>query len=110
MVLDRGIAAFYRTVNTASAGDEPNDTLEMVYQAWYGELDYTSTPRRSAGAQLDIAVDRKIRVIDGPGIIEGAIVKLGSDTYTVIKAWHGHDEESDERIADVEMRLEVHHA
>lgn len=106
MVLDCGVAEFYKLVNTAPAGEAPNDTPQLTYRSWYGDLEYVSTPRRSAGAQLDIAVDRKIRVLDGSGIVEGAVVKIGTEAYRVIKAWHGRKDGMD--VADVELSREVY--
>jgi hypothetical protein len=106
MVLDKGIAEFYKTVNTATAGEEPNDTLQLTHSSWYGDLDFVSTPKRSEGAQLVKAVEKKIRVIDGAGIIEGAVVKIGTDVYSVIKAWHGKKDGMD--VADVELSREVY--
>ena len=106
MVLDKGIAEFYKMVNTAPAGEEPSNTPELVYRSWYGDLDFISTPRQSAGAQHTKAVNKKIRVIDGDGIVEGAVVKIGTDTYYVIKAWHGRKDGVD--VADVELSREVY--
>lgn len=99
MILDKGICSIYQTTNTAAPGDMPNETLTLVYQSWYGEINFESSPA-TIGAQEGVTVSNRIRILQNRivtnhdvAVLSSTQTPLSSDPkYNVIRAYHGNDD------------------
>lgn len=65
MILDRGIARFYKRPDADGTGNLPTSAGPIVYAAWYGDLRIGVTRYYTARAAND-RVDRLIRVTAPP--------------------------------------------
>ncbi len=112
MILDAGILKLYHPATSASvtAGNRPEDTMEVYYAAWYGERVvgynryYTA---QGAGTRVDRVV-RCVRphvpVLCSPESRGGDLCRLADgNLYRVTQAQYLLDEESGEDVLDLSL-------
>lgn len=103
MILDTGICSVFKLQNTAQPGDMPNETPVLISQHWYGELSFESSPVQYTENLEQVEIAQRIRILQNRAIDERAIVTIGSAQYNVTRLYHGVDEESGERITDLNL-------
>jgi hypothetical protein len=107
MILDTGICKVFKLVNTAAAGDKPNQTKQKIADAWYGELSYESRPVQYTESQEQVEISMRIRILRNRNITEKAIVEIAGEDYQVVRVFNGIDDDSGEPISDLSLtRLE----
>lgn len=92
MLLDTGICTTYKVTNTAAAGDMPNKTLVKIADHWFGEMSYESAPVQYTDSEVQVIIERKIRILQDRNVQKGVIVQIGSEQYEAVKVYHGRDD------------------
>ena len=111
MILDSGLAFFYRLTNTAPPGAMPVMEKEETafYTAFYGELMFETSPARPTEDREEVRTDNRIRVLQNREINNDqrcVIVRGAEQTeYRITRVYHGYDEESRERISDISLEV-----
>lgn len=107
MILDSGIAEFARKVNVAPKGGKPEYDYQPYYTAYYGELNFETSPAWPTESREEVRTDARIRVLQDRRINNHDRVTLTRDdtetVFEVTRAYHGADDESGERITDVNL-------
>lgn len=107
MILDKGICSVYEVTNTAQPGDMPKYGLVLLYQSWYGELNFETVPRNAAMQEM-VESSARIRILQNRSITNHHVVILADGIqYEVTRAYHGTDEESGEPITDLTLKKVV---
>lgn len=104
MLLDDGICILLRQKDVSQPGDIPEYQMEPLADAWYGELEYASAPEYVTELREDVRVDRRIRILRDISLDGLHSVNIDGRQYKVNRAYHGTDEESGERIADLSLQ------
>ena len=110
MLLDKGLATVYQKTNTAAAGGKPVWENVQIYQGWYGELSFETSPGRPTNPREEVRTDARIRILQNRAINNHDRVTLedasGNTTaYEVTRAYHGRDDESGELITDLSLEV-----
>ena len=112
MILDAGILRLYHaaTSSSVSAGDRPEDALEVYYAAWYGERVvgynryYTA---QGAGTRVDRVVrcvKPHVPVLCVPESRGGDMCRLADGSlYRIVQTQYLRDEESGEDVCDLSL-------
>ena len=80
--------------------------------AWFGYLDFATAEAWPTEAREETEVTTRIRILQDRSITNKDIVVLqethtiepGMDQLEVVRAYHGHDKESGERITDLTLK------
>lgn len=113
MILDKGICSVFRKINVAEPGRKPVVSFQLKHQAWYGQLDFSSSPSWATERREETRVDMRIRILQNAAINNHDIVVLrytdelaDDDTvYEVVRAFHGHDDDTAEPITDLSLEV-----
>lgn len=113
MILDRGLCRIYRRISVTEPGGKPKSEEELIFESYYGELNFETSPARptekreetQTAARIRILQNRRIRKEDVAELIpfDGAEVK--TEKYRIARAWHGNDDESGEQISDLTLEV-----
>lgn len=117
MILDTGICSVFRAVNNNQfTGGKPVRAYALLFQSWYGELSFETSPARPTEGRRELRTDARIRVHQNRMIRQNDAVVLRqietmadrdpSDVlYSVQRAWHGADKDSGEQITDLSLEI-----
>ena len=111
MILDKAYCSVYGTDNEADPGGMPSQRRVLKYQAWYGELDFGTSPFYAEG-QEDVEIAARIRIPQNRAVSSHDVVVLAPTLspppdcrqYEITRAFHGTDEESGQPITDLSLR------
>lgn len=111
MLLDSGVCTIFAKVNIAEKGGMPREGYEKKSKSWYGELEHASLQEWPTSGREEIRVDMRIRILQNRRITNHDVVILrnvdeveaGMEKYEVLRAYHGHDDESGEMITDLTL-------
>lgn len=110
MILDDGICTVYHKRNTALTGAKPVFTGQAFWWSWYGILSFETAPARPTPNREEVRTDLRVRILQNRGIANHDRVELQDEegfltAYEVVRAYHGTDEESGERITDLSLEV-----
>ena len=116
MILDKGIATVYRKTDTAEAGDMPDYSDVMIFQSWYGELNYETSPEWQTDGRKEQHADGRIRILQNRGIAQNDVVILeqlaaykdrsaNAIVYRITRAFHGQDDDGPTPISDLTLEV-----
>ena len=114
MILDKGIITVFRASDVSSAGDKPAFAYAQIYQSWYGELSFETSPDRPTDNRKELRTDARVRVLQYRGIHQNDIAVLRAvsawdsltpaDTvYKITRAFHGQDDDGPTPITDLSL-------
>lgn len=114
MILDKGFCSIYSITNTALPGDMPVEGQALLYQSWYGELNFETSPVNAA-AHEGVAISNRIRILQNRNVANHHIAVLttelptgttppaGATQYNVVRAYHGIDDDNGQPITDLSL-------
>lgn len=112
MILDAGILKLYHpaTSSSVTAGNRPEDALEIYYAAWYGER-VVGYNRYYTAQGAGTRVDRVVRCVRPHVPVQCTPESRGGDLcrladgylYRVAQAQYLRDEESGEDVVDLSL-------
>lgn len=117
MILDTGICSvFYATNTNQFTGGKPVRVYTLLFQSWYGELSFETSPARPTEGRRELKTDARIRVHQNRLIRQNDVVVLRqietmadrdpSDVlYNVQRAYHGADPDNGELITDLSLEI-----
>lgn len=113
MILDRGLCRIYRQKSITEPGGKPKSTEEMIFESYYGELNFETSPARptekreetQTAARIRILQNREIRKQDVAELIPFDGTEAKTVKYRIARAWHGADDESGEMISDLTLEV-----
>lgn len=113
MILDRGMCEIKRKTSTTSAGGKPTWTTETIFESYYGELAFETSPARPTGMREETQTATRVRILQNRGIKNQdlAVLKPFDGTtektvmYRIRRAYHGKDDESGEPITDLTLEV-----
>lgn len=111
MILDKGICSVFRKTDTAAAGDMPCPAYTLIYQSWYGELSFETSPSYPTEGRREHTTDARIRVLQCRAIRQNDVVVLedvgtvpgAGPMYRITRAYHG----SEDCVPITDLSLEV---
>lgn len=114
MNLDKGICSIFRRADGAQPGDMPAWTYSLLYQSWYGEPEFGTSPAWPTEKRRENRTDARIRVLQNRGIKENDVVILrqidswtdktdADKVYTIARAYHGLDDDGPTEISDLTL-------
>lgn len=104
LILDAGICTIYATANGAAAGGKPIEQLTQKFQSWYAELDFSSDPNYATDYREDVEASARIRIHQNRSITTRDAAKIGGQTFEIIRAYHGTDDDNGQPITDLTLR------
>jgi len=116
VILDSGICTVFRDVNLSDNGDMPRRAYARVYQSWYGELSFETSPVRPSEGREELRTDARIRVLQNRTLRQGDVVALEALTdffdrdpdrpiYRITRAYHGVDDAGPTEISDLSLEV-----
>lgn len=111
MILDDGICTVFEPVDITPPGGMPVHGYRKKHQGWYEELDFATAQDWPTDDREEKKVDARIRMLQNRGITNKDVVVLadtdtvedGMERYEVIRAWHGHEQETGTPISDLTL-------
>lgn len=111
MVLDHGICSIFARENVAGAGEMPDYAHTLKCQAWYGLLDFETSPANPTDDRKERETAARIRILQRRDLHEDDVVILApvdvveenARPYKITRAYHGHDDDSGELITDLTL-------
>lgn len=111
VILDSGICTVFARRNAAAPGDMPDYEHTLRMQAWYGLLDFETSPtnpteyrtERETAARIRIHQRRDIHEDDVAVLAAVKTVEDGMQLYKITRAYHGRDDDSGEPITDLTL-------
>lgn len=114
MILDRGTCRISRKVSTTQPGSKPTWTWETLFEGYYAELDFATSPARPSEGREDTETATRIRILQCRAIrnqdmvdltpFDGTTVK--TEKYRITRAWHGADGDTGEPISDLTLEVD----
>lgn len=116
MNLDKGICSVFRATDTAEAGDMPAPSYALIYQSWYGEPDFETSPLWATEKRRDLKIDARIRVLQNRDLRQNDVVVLraissfsekqaNEPAYRIARAYHGIDDDGPTEISDLTLEV-----
>ena len=116
MILDEGICTVFHPENTAEAGKMPTVAYTPIWASWYGRMSYETAPAWATEGRKELKADGRIRIQQCSRITQNDVVVLehlesfdarseGAAVYRVIRAFHGNDDDSPEKISDLTLEV-----
>ena len=113
MILDRGLCRIHRQRSITEPGGKPKSTEELIFESYYGELNFETSPARPTEKREETQTAARIRILQNRGIRKEDVAELipfdGTETkterYRITRAWHGADDESGEQISDLTLEV-----
>ena len=110
MILDKGICTIYRKTNTAASGAMPVYSDVQIWQSWYGELNFETSPARPTEDREEVETAARVRILQNRSINNHDRVQLApvggtTSRYEVTRAYHVSDSESGELITDLTLEV-----
>ena len=112
MILDDGICTVFELVDKAEPGNMPDLQPQEKSMSWFGYLDFATAEEWPTEAREEVAVTARIRILQDRSITNKNVVVLqethtiepGMQQLEVVRAFHGHDDESGEPITDLTLK------
>lgn len=112
MLLDTGICTIFKKVDVSEPGGMPKFEYQLKTKAWYGLLDFATEQEWPTEDREESEVAARIRILRDGKITNHDAVVLSDvnaiDEYVTVlevtRAYHGHDDESDEPITDLTLK------
>ena len=112
MILDKGICTVFRKTDISGPGEKPTFIHTQIYQSWYGELSFETSPARPTEGRKELRTDARIRVLQYLGLKQNDVVVLRAVTsfdqvestdlvYQINRAYHGQDDDGPTPISDL---------
>lgn len=103
MILDAGVAVFYRTAGDSSAGDMYSGAREELLRAWYGKRT-VGFSRYFTARQVNCNVDMLIRILK-PSVRLAAddVCEADGSVYRIAQVQELRDEEAGEDVLDISL-------
>ena len=76
MILDKGICSVFRATDGAESGDMPLPVLTLLYQSWYGEINFETSPQYPTEGRKELKTDQRVRVMQNRAIREHDVAVL----------------------------------
>ena len=113
MILDRGLCRIYRRTSVTEPGGKPKSEEEMIFESYYGELNFETGPARPTDKREETQTAARIRILQNRGIRKEDVAELipfdGTETkaekYRIARAWHGADDDNGELISDLTLEV-----
>lgn len=116
MNLDKGICTIFRKVDTAEPGSMPSWAYTLIYQSWYGEPSFETSPAWPTEKRKEIEIAARIRVLQNREIKQNDVVILlelasydsrpaDAPVYSVTRAYHGLDDDGPTLITDLTLEV-----
>ncbi len=114
MILDRGICSVFRKTDVSGPGEKPAFAHTLIYQSWYGELAFETSPARPTENRRELRTDARIRVLQNRGLKQNDVVVLRDLTdygqlqsadlvYQINRAYHGMDDDGPTLVTDLSL-------
>lgn len=111
MILDSGICTIFARRNIASPGSMPVYEHTQRGQAWYGLLDFETSPHNPTDERTERETSARIRIHQRRDLHEDDVVILAAvetveddaRPYKITRAYHGRDDDSGEPITDLTL-------
>lgn len=112
MILDDGICTVFEMVDKAEPGGMPNLQPQEKSMSWFGFLDFATAEAWPTEGREETEVTTRIRILQDRSITNKNVVVLqethtiepGMQQLEVVRAYHGHDDESGEPITDLTLK------
>ena len=113
MILDTGICTVFHVHNIAQPGEMPRKAYIPIFQGWYGELSFETSPVWATEGRNEQRVNGRIRILQNRAIAQDDVVILaqgdeylpGSEAYRITRAYHGMDDEGPTPITDLTLEV-----
>lgn len=114
MILDDGICTIFRKTDVSEPGGKPVYKYLRIWQSWYKELDFSSSPVWQTEGRQENRIDNRIRIVQHRYISEHDVCVLEAleyfdeknppeRIYEITRAWHGLDDNSPAMISDLSL-------
>lgn len=112
MILDDGICTVFELVDRSEPGNMPDYQPQEKSMSWFGYLNFATAEKWPTEGREEVEVAARIRIIQDRTITNKNVVVL-QETHTiepgmtqleVVRAYHGHDDESGEPITDLTLK------
>lgn len=112
MILDDGICTVFELVDKAEPGNMPDLQPQEKSMSWFAYLDFATAEKWPTEGREETEVTTRIRILQDRSITNKHIVVLqethsiepGMGQLEVVRAFHGHDDESGELITDLTLK------
>ena len=116
MILDRGICTVFRAANAARPGEMPRPGFAPIFQGWYGELSFETSPARPTEGRTELKIDNRVRILQCRDIRQDDVVVLRAlddfssrseedPVYRILRAYHGTDDKTAVPISDLSLEV-----
>ena len=114
MILDDGICSVFSAKDGADAGEMPAPEYTLLYQSWYGELQFETSPAYPTDGRREQQTDQRVRVMQCRDIRQDDIAVLldvsalsdapeGTPQYRITRCYHGFDDDGVTPITDMSL-------
>lgn len=114
MILDAGRCTIFRRVDISEPGGKPIWGYQRIFQSWYGELSYESSPAKPTEGRKQQQISTRIRVMECRAIAEHDVCVLeliddfedrseGALVYEISRVGGYPDDDSPQRITDLSL-------
>lgn len=116
MNLDKGICTVFRKRDAAQPGGMPAFTYDLIYQSWYGEPSFETSPAYPTEKRRELETAARIRVLQNRDLRQHDVVVLrllsaweelqaGEPVYRITRAFHGLDDDGPTEISDLTLEV-----
>lgn len=115
MILDKGVCTVFRRTDVSQPGGMPVFSHTMIYQSWYGELSFETSPANPTQERTELRTDARIRVQQNRELKQYDVVVLrqvadfsavaaNEPVYSIQRAYHGMDDDGPTPITDLTLQ------
>ena len=112
MILDNGICTVFEMVDKAEPGFKPDLQPVKKCMSWFGFLDFATAAAWPTESREEIEITARIRIhrdrtITNKHVVvleEAETIEEGMQRLEVVRAYHGHDDESGDPITDLSLK------
>lgn len=113
MILDSGICSIFEMVDVSEPGGMPMLEPKLKSRAWFGYLDFATAETWPTEGREEVEVSARIRIPQDRSITNKHVVVLSDVAritkqmirMEVVRAFHGHDDESHQPITDLTLKV-----
>ena len=116
MILDSGICSVFHPQDMSLSGEMPRPGYQLLFQGWYGEKSFETSPASPTDGRRELKTDNRIRILQCRAIKQDDVVVLRelasfSDrraddaVYRIARAFHGKDEKTATLISDLSLEV-----
>lgn len=112
MILDDGICTVFVMEDKAKPGFKPDLQPVKKCMSWFGYLDFATAEAWPTEGREETEITARIRIHQDRSITNRHVVVLeetetiqkGMQQLEVVRAYHGHDDESGDPITDLSLK------